>query len=87
MIYACNGVDGVCTPAGLFFVRSIMYLRGSQWNMRKKRKRSNPFLVLFLLLLVAGAVYVNQVIVPDVPPLFIDTPTPTRDPQIVRHRG
>jgi len=44
-----------------------MYLRGSQWNMRKKRKRSNPFLVLFLLLLVAGAVYVNQVIVPDVP--------------------
>jgi tetratricopeptide (TPR) repeat protein len=58
-----------------------MYLRGSQWSMRRKRKRSNPFLVIFLLLLVAGAVYVNQVIVPDVPPLFIDTPTATRDPE------
>jgi tetratricopeptide (TPR) repeat protein len=58
-----------------------MYLRGSQWNMRKKRKRSNPLVVVFLLLLVAGAVYVNQVIVPDVPPLFIPTPTPTRDPE------
>jgi tetratricopeptide (TPR) repeat protein len=81
MIYACLGSEGVYAPAGLFFVRSIMYLRGSQWNMRKKRKRSNPFLVLFLLLLVAGAVYVNQVIVPDVPPLFIPTPTPTRDPE------
>jgi tetratricopeptide (TPR) repeat protein len=58
-----------------------MYLRGSQWNMRKKRRRSNPLLVIFLLLLVAGAIYVNQVIVPDVPPLFIPTPTPTRDPE------
>ena len=58
-----------------------MYLRGSQWSMKKKRKRSNPLLVIFLLLLVAGAVYVNQVIVPDVPPLFIPTPTPTRDPE------
>jgi tetratricopeptide (TPR) repeat protein len=81
MIYACSGADGVRAPAGLFFVRSSMYLRGSQWSMKKKRKRSNPFLVLFLLLLVAGAVYVNQVIVPDVPPLFIPTPTPTRDPE------
>jgi tetratricopeptide (TPR) repeat protein len=81
MIYACIGADGVCALAGLFFVRSIMYLRGSQWSMKKKRKRSNPLLVLFLLLLVAGAVYVNQVIVPDVPPLFIPTPTPTRDPE------
>lgn len=58
-----------------------MDLRGSQWNMRKKRRRSNPLLVIFLLLLVAGAIYVNQVIVPDIPPLFIPTPTPTRDPE------
>jgi len=49
--------------------------------MRKKRRRSNPLLVVFLLLMVAGAVYVNQVIVPDVPPLFIPTQTPTRDPE------
>jgi tetratricopeptide (TPR) repeat protein len=58
-----------------------MYLRGSQWNMRRKRRRSNPFLVIFLLLGVAGAIYINQVIIPDVPPLFIPTPTPTRDPE------
>lgn len=58
-----------------------MQLRGSQLNMRRRRKRSNPFLIIFLLLLVAGAVYVNQFIVPEVPPLFIPTPTPTRDPE------
>jgi tetratricopeptide (TPR) repeat protein len=81
MILACSGLDGFHVPAGLFSARRNMYLRGSQWNMRKKRRRSNPLLVVFLLLMVAGAVYVNQVIVPDVPPLFIDTPTPTRDPE------
>ena len=58
-----------------------MYLRGSQWSMRKKKRRSNPFLVVFLLILVGGAIYVNQVIIPDVPPLFIPTSTPTRDPE------
>jgi tetratricopeptide (TPR) repeat protein len=81
MILTCKVRRIHRVPAGLFFVRSNMYLRGSQWSMKKKRKRSNPLLVVFLLLLVAGAVYVNQVIVPDVPPLFIDTPTATRDPE------
>lgn len=59
-----------------------MYLRGSQWNMtRKRRRRSNPWRVLLLLVLIGAALYVNQVVVPATPPLFIPTPTPTRDPE------
>ena len=59
-----------------------MYLRGSKWSMRKRRrKRSNPWRVFILLLLVAGAIYVDRIVVPVTPPLFIPTPTPTRDPE------
>lgn len=59
-----------------------MYLRGSKWNMnRKRRKRSNPWRVLVLAGLVAGVVYVNQVVIPNTPPLFVPTPTPTRSPE------
>jgi tetratricopeptide (TPR) repeat protein len=46
--------------------------------MRKRRRRNNPFRVLFLILLVAGAIYLWQVYVPTAQPLFIPTPTPTR---------
>ena len=60
--------------------RGVMYLSGSKWNARKKRKHANPWRVLLLLALVAGAVYVERMIVPSVPPLFIPTPTPTRSP-------
>jgi tetratricopeptide (TPR) repeat protein len=59
-----------------------MYLRGSKWNMtRKRRKRSNPWRVLVLLGLIAGMVYVNRVVIPNTPPLFVPTPTPTRSPE------
>jgi hypothetical protein len=57
-----------------------MYLSGSKWNMRKRRRRSNPWLALALVALIAAGVYVERVIVPTVPPLFIPTPTPTRSP-------
>jgi tetratricopeptide (TPR) repeat protein len=57
-----------------------MYLSGSKWNMRKRRRRSNPLLALALLLLIAAAVYVERIVVPTVPPLFIPTVTPTRSP-------
>jgi tetratricopeptide (TPR) repeat protein len=57
-----------------------MYLSGSKWNMRKRRRRSNPLLAVALLLLIAAAVYVERVVVPTVPPLFIPTVTPTRSP-------
>ncbi len=34
----------------------------------------------FLLLAIGGLIYLNIVVVPDIPPLFLPTPTPTRDP-------
>jgi tetratricopeptide (TPR) repeat protein len=58
-----------------------MYLSGSKWHMTKKRrKRSRPFRVIALLALIGAAVYLQQVIVPRIPPPFVPTPTPTRNP-------
>ena len=62
--------------------RRIMYLRGSKWNMtRKRRKRSNPLRVFILVVLIAAMIYVNRVVIPNTPPLFVPTPTPTRSPE------
>ena len=36
--------------------REIMYLSGSKWNMRKKRKPLRPWRILLLLVLIAGVV-------------------------------
>ncbi len=58
-----------------------MYLRGSKWSMSRKPKRSSPLRLIVLIVLIAGAVYVNRVIVPETPPLFIPTATPTRSPE------
>jgi tetratricopeptide (TPR) repeat protein len=58
--------------------RKAMYLSGSKWNMRKKRRRSNPWRVLLLLALIGAVIYFNRVVVPTVPSLFSPTPTPTR---------
>ena len=58
-----------------------MYLRGSKWSYRKRRKSVDPWRVIILVILVAGAVYINQVVVPITPPLFIATPTVTRAPE------
>ena len=49
--------------------------------MTRRRRRSRPFRVIILLVLVGGLIYVNQVIVPATPPPFIPTPTPTRSPE------
>jgi tetratricopeptide (TPR) repeat protein len=57
-----------------------MYLRGSKWHSRKKRRRSNPWRILLLLILIASALYMWQFYVPTVPPLFIPTQTQTRSP-------
>lgn len=64
-----------------------MYLRGSQLNMNKRRRRTSPVTVLLLLLAVAGLVYVNQVVVPATTPLFIPTATPTRAPETYISEG
>ncbi len=58
-----------------------MYLRGSKLNMNRRRRRSNPLVIIVLGLLVSGMIYVNEVIVPQTPPLFLPTPTPTRAPE------
>jgi hypothetical protein len=58
-----------------------MYLNGSKWSYNRRRRRGNPFRIMFLVALVAGALYVNQVVVPATPPLFVPTPTPTRAPE------
>ena len=57
-----------------------MYLRGSKFNMNRRRRNSNPMLILALLGLIGGMVYINMVVVPVTPPLFIPTSTPTREP-------
>ena len=51
--------------------------------MRKRKRgiRPNPLRILFILILIAGAVYINQVVVPATPPLFIPTETPTTSPE------
>jgi len=57
-----------------------MYLSGSKWNVRKKQRRVHPWRIGLLVLLIAGAVYVERILVPQVPPLFLPTPTATRSP-------
>lgn len=57
-----------------------MYLRGSKFNMNRRRRNSNPLVILALLGLIGGMVYVNMVVVPATPPLFVPTNTPTRAP-------
>ncbi len=59
-----------------------MYLNGSNWNMkRRRRRRSNPWRILLIVVLIGVGLYVNQVVVPATPPLFIPTATPTRSPE------
>lgn len=48
---------------------------------RRPRKRPSLFRILILLILIGAALYVNQVVVPATPPLFIPTPTTTRSPE------
>ncbi len=57
-----------------------MYLSGSKWNVRRKRPGLKIGRILLLVLLIAGAVYIERFLVPMVPPLFVPTPTPTRSP-------
>jgi len=61
-----------------------MYLSGSKWNTRKRRpRRSNPWRVAFILVLIAVVIYVQRVVVPQTPPLFVATPIPTRSPATI----
>lgn len=56
-----------------------MYLRGGKLNMKKRTRRpSNPLLIAFLLVAIGALIYFNQVVVPEMPKLFMPSPTPTR---------
>lgn len=57
-----------------------MYLKGSSLSLSKKRRRGKPGLLIFLVLAIGALVYVNMVVVPNVNPPFVPTPTLTRDP-------
>lgn len=60
-----------------------MYLKGSQLNLNKKRKRrrSNIFRIFILLVFIGLVIFVNETIIEETGPLFIPTPTPTRQPE------
>jgi len=60
---------------------SYMYLKGSKWSMNKRRRRSNPWLIAFLVIAIGFLVYLNIYVIPTVPPPFVPTATPTRNPQ------
>ena len=49
--------------------------------MNRKTKRSSPFRILVLLVLVGAAIYFNEKIVPSIPSPFVPTPVPTRSPE------
>jgi tetratricopeptide (TPR) repeat protein len=49
--------------------------------MNKRRKPINIGRIAILLVFIGALIYINQVIVPSTPPLFIPTTTPTRAPE------
>jgi len=58
-----------------------MYIRGSKWNMQKKRRRISPFRVIVAVLVIGVLIYFDRMIAPTIPALFSATPTPTRAPE------
>jgi tetratricopeptide (TPR) repeat protein len=58
-----------------------MYLRGSKWNMRRRRPRINWFLVIFVVMLIAIVTYIDRFVLPTAQTPFMPTPTVTRDPE------
>jgi tetratricopeptide (TPR) repeat protein len=58
-----------------------MYLRGSRWSMNRRMRRPRIGLIFFLLVLIGIAIYINQFVVPKIPPPFIPTATPTLSPE------
>lgn len=58
-----------------------MYLRGNKWTMNRRTRRPPIWRLLLLVVLIGAALYVNQVVVPATPPLFVPTETPTLSPE------
>lgn len=49
--------------------------------MTRRTRRAPIWRLALLVVAIGGALYINSVVVPDIPPLFIPTPTPTRSPE------
>lgn len=49
--------------------------------MTRRTRRPPVWRLLLLFMLIGVMLYVNQVVVPATPPLFVPTPTPTRSPE------
>lgn len=49
--------------------------------MTRRTQRPSIWRIAVLVVLIGAALYVNQVVVPATPPLFVPTPTPTRSPE------
>ncbi|MFW5714111.1 MAG: tetratricopeptide repeat protein [Brevefilum sp.] len=49
--------------------------------MNKHRRPSSPWLIAFLVIAIGFVAYLNVYVIPTVPPPFVPTPTPTRNPQ------
>jgi tetratricopeptide (TPR) repeat protein len=58
-----------------------MYIKGRRWNMRQPRRYTNFWLLLALILVAAFLFYVNKVVEPLSPTLFLPSPTPTISPE------
>jgi tetratricopeptide (TPR) repeat protein len=58
-----------------------MYLRGSKWNMRKRRPKINWFLVVVLLILIAVFTYIDRFVLLTAQTPFMPTATVTRNPE------
>jgi tetratricopeptide (TPR) repeat protein len=58
-----------------------MYLRGNKWTMTRRTRRPSFWRIALLVVLIGAALYINQVVVPATPPLFVPTPTLTRSPE------
>ena len=58
-----------------------MYLRGSKWNLRRRRPRINWFLVILVVILIAVVTYIDRFVLPTAQTPFEPTPTATRDPE------
>jgi Flp pilus assembly protein TadD len=62
-----------------------MYLKGSQWSMLKRKRRSNPWMIILLAGLIIVIFLFDRMIRPYLPPLLIGylTPTPTRSAESI----
>lgn len=49
--------------------------------MNKRKRRSNPWLIAILVVGIGFLFYLNLYVIPTIPPPFVPTPTPTRNPQ------